>query len=463
MSAFIKIVFLLLFSVCFIFEMYHQFAPSETKYGIIPAVKFDKDDSGADRWVEKIGTIQFNNSDNLHDSIASVASTGKEIQYHRGDHVSVKKYHSLIKQFEYEESDSLFFEFKQMHAGFIGDEEREISFVRWQTLHLLSVGNNTRKIVGGLRTREKWNLLAEQRQEIVKAIFPGAKETYNQEQQMLELEDDLEQNPETFYDVGVVPRSEEEKAADALAMEEAETGFEDELLEMEFQDIKEAAEEKGVGGDYFKGIRIRCNQMMKAMLTQEVELQQKLAMVEPQGAPPIYGFDDELFTIAMPKLESKLLTAYPKEIPDYIQYQLVALVHLFNKAGVKRNETNIRNYMTNGKRVYAINFGMDSPDNSLPNTVSSMFLNSNGNSLSRRKVYILRECLKDEQTFEENSRMGLDIMRFLDDGGKDLRHFIDYHKHLLQDRRNGLLKFYKFPVFDFDTKSDSHFKLQKPS
>ena len=205
-----------------------------------------------------------------------------------------------------------------------------------------------------------------QRQEIVKAIFPGA-------------------------------------------------GFEDELLEMKFQDIKKAAEKKGVGGDYFKGIRIRCNQMMKAMLTQEVELQQKLAMVEPQGAPPIYGFDDELFTIAMPKLESKLLTAYPKEIPDYIQYQLVALVHLFNKAGVKRNETNIRNYMMNGERVYAINFGMDSPDyfnpsfnEKPPNTVSSMFLNSNGNSLSRHKVYILRECLKDEQTFEENSRMGLD-------------------------------------------------------
>jgi hypothetical protein len=247
-----------------------------------------------------INLHQFNSSADLHGSIASVASTGKEIQYHRGEHVSVKKYHSLIKQFEYEESDSLFFEFEQMNAGFIGDEEREISFVQWQTLHLLSVGNNTRKIVGGQRTREKWNLLVEQRQEIVKAM--GA-------------------------------------------------GFED-VLEMEFQDIKEAAEKKGVGGDYFEGIRIRCNQMMKAMLTQEVELQQKLAMVEPQGAPPIYGFDDELFTIAMPKLESKLLTAYPKEIPDYIQYQLVALVHLFNKAGVKRNETNIRNYMTNGKRVY---------------------------------------------------------------------------------------------------------------
>tara|TARA_B110001450_G_scaffold252346_1_gene273977 strand:+ start:3791 stop:4969 length:1179 start_codon:yes stop_codon:yes gene_type:complete len=392
--------------------MYRQFAPSETKYGIIPAVKFDKHDSGAS--VEKIGTIQFNSSADLHGSIASVASTGKEIQYHRGDHVSVKKYHSLIKQFEYEESDSLFFEFEQMNAGFIDDEEREISFVRWQTLHLLSVGNNTRKIVGGQRTREKWNLLVKQRQEIVKAIFPGA-------------------------------------------------GYEDELLKMEFPKIKEAAEKKGVGGDYFKGIRIRCKQMMKAMLSQEVELQQKLAMVEPQGAPPIYGFDDELFTIAMPKLESKLLTAYPKEIPDYIQYQLVALVHLFNKAGVKRNETNIRNYMTNGKRVYAINFGMDSPDNSLPNTVSSMFLNSNGNSLSRRKVYILRECLKDEQTFELNSRMGLDIMRFLDDGGKDLRHFIDYHSLLLQDRRNGLLKFYTQPPFTYDHKSDSHFKLQKPS
>ena len=128
--------------------MYHQFAPSETKYGIIPAVKFDKHDSGAS--VEKIGTIQFNSSADLHGSIASVASTGKEIQYIRGDPVSVKKYpvkkyHSLIKEFEYEESDSLFSEFEQMNAGFIDDEEREISFVRWQTLHLLSVGNNTRK------------------------------------------------------------------------------------------------------------------------------------------------------------------------------------------------------------------------------------------------------------------------------------------------------------------------------
>ena len=93
--------------------MYHQFAPSETEYGIIPAVKFDKDDSGADRSVEKIGTIEFNNRDDLHDSIASVAWTGKEIQYIRGDPVSVKKYHSLIKEFEYEESDSLFSEFKQ--------------------------------------------------------------------------------------------------------------------------------------------------------------------------------------------------------------------------------------------------------------------------------------------------------------------------------------------------------------
>jgi len=395
--------------------MYHQFAPSETEYGIIPAVKFDKDDSGADRSVEKIGTIEFNNRDDLHDSIASVAWTGKEIQYIRGDPVSVKKYHSLIKEFEYEESDSLFSEFKQMYAGFIGDEEREINFVRWQNLHLLSVGNNTRKIVGGQRTREKWNLLVEQRQQIVKAIFPGA-------------------------------------------------GYEDELLEMEFPKIKEAAEKKGVGGDYFKGIRIRCKQMMKAMLSQEVELQQKLAMVQPQGTPPIYGFDDELFTIAMPKLESKLLTAYPKEIPDYIQYQLVALVHLFNRAGVKRNETNIRNYMTNGKRVYAINFGMDEPalEPDTPNTVSSMFLNSNG-QLSRRKVYILHECLKDEQTFEENSRMGLEIMRFLDNGGRDLRSFVDYHKHLLQDRRNGLLKFYT--NIDFggeDAKLASHFKLKYP-
>ena len=54
------------------------------------------------------------------------------------------------------------------------------------------------------------------------------------------------------------------------------------------------------------------------------------------------------------------------------------------------------------------------------------------------------------------------IMRFLDDGGKDLRHFIDYHKLLLQDRRNGLLKFYTQRGFDFDPESPLALQASKP-
>jgi hypothetical protein len=73
----------------------------------------------------------------------------------------------------------------------------------------------------GRKKSSRWRRRHRQLQRRAQETQEEAKETYNQEQQMLELEDDLEQNPETFYDEGVDPRSEAQAAADALAMEEA--------------------------------------------------------------------------------------------------------------------------------------------------------------------------------------------------------------------------------------------------
>ena len=91
----------------------------------------------------------------------------------------------------------------------------------------------------GRKKSSRWRRRHRQLRRRAQETQEEAEQTYKQEQQMLELEDDLEQNPETFYNDYPNPlRSEEEKAAateeilkaeaeaqaaaDALAREEAE-------------------------------------------------------------------------------------------------------------------------------------------------------------------------------------------------------------------------------------------------
>ena len=98
--------------------------------------------------------------------------------------------------------------------------------------------------------------------------------------------------------------------------------------------------------------------MTKLLLLNEVQLQQKLANTSPQAAPAIFGYDDNKFIISMEALDEEIYQKNRK-IPDYTQCQMVALVKLFDQAGIKRKDGNKRNYMSKGLRTYAIDVGMD--------------------------------------------------------------------------------------------------------
>jgi len=331
--------------------MYRQFVPAEQQFGFIPEVTFNDDDpSGAFGSVALAKTKAGRNYTLLN----------KDVRIDKGEVLIVKKYKSLLQQFEYDEFQFLFVQSDP-------DEDIGTYFEKWQTFGYMSIGVHSR--MKALRTRELWLTLIAQRQDILDALH----------------------------------------------------WTEDQMFDANFRQLEAAAQQISVGGAYFEGVRRRCRRLMKTMLELEVELQQKLASVQPQAAPAIYGYDDALFTISMQKLDAEIVESYPEHIPAYLQYQMVALVTLFDRAGVKRNDGNIRNYMYKGLRAYAIDVGLDDVlKGDEKNTVSKMFFSRFENGLHRHYtgahedgVRIVREAL-DEASFAAIAQKGLRMMAFLD-------------------------------------------------
>jgi tRNA A-37 threonylcarbamoyl transferase component Bud32 len=331
-------------------NMYHQFVPSEEEFGFIPDVKFDKNNpSGAFGSVAIVKTLKARNYTLME----------KNVHIDKNEDIIVKKYKSLLEQFEYEESNYIFSQWSDSSPKQL--DQNSINFNKWKIFDLISIGVNSR--LKTLRTFSIWNNLVKQRQQLLNSL-----------------------------------RLSEDHALSYLY-------------------IKKAAEKKGIGVEYFKNIQLRCHTLMKTMLEMEVGLQQQLANTTPQAAPTIYGYDDEKFTISMQKLESEIVDRYRTiKIPDYLQYQMIALTKLFNTAKVKRNDGNVKNYMIKGLRVYAIDVGLDKPlEQGETNSVSKMFFSRYENSLYRRMegVDILRQAL-DSEIRKESIERGLDIMNFLD-------------------------------------------------
>lgn len=331
--------------------MYRQFAPAEQQFGFVPDVTFNDDDpSGA------FGSVAVAKNK----AIRNYTLLNKEVRIDEGEFLIVKKYKSLLEQFEYDEYQ---FFFVQADA----DEDIREYFKQWQTFEYMTVGVHSR--TKALRTPELWLELIEQRQEILDAL------DWTDEQ----------------------------------------------LYVADFRQIEADANKISVGAAYFQGVRRRCIRLMKTMLQLEVELQQKLASVQPQAAPAIYGYDDALFTISMQKLDAEIVASYPNHIPAYLQYQMVALVTLFDRADVKRNDGNVRNYMHKGLRAYAIDVGLDDVLNGDENnTVSKMFFSRFENGLHRHYtgahkdgVRIVRQAL-DEASFDSIAQKGIRMMEFLD-------------------------------------------------
>lgn len=331
--------------------MYRQFVPAEQQFGFIPEVTFNNaDPSGAFGSValakNKVGR--------------NYTLFNKDVHIEEGEILIVKKYKSLMEQYEHDE-----YQFFYIQSD--PDEDIHTYFEKWQTFQYMSIGVNSR--MKALRTRELWLKLIEQRQQIL----------------------------------------------DALQFSE------DQMFEINFRQLETAANKISVGAAYFEGVRQRYNRLMKTMLQVEVELQQKLASVKPQAAPDIYGYDDTLMTISMQKLDAEIVASYPSHIPAYFQYQMVALVTLFDKAGIKRQDGNIRNYMFKGLRAYAIDVGLDDVlEVDEKNKVSKMFFSRFENGLNRHYtgahkdgVSIVRQAL-DETSFAAIAQKGIDIMEFLD-------------------------------------------------
>lgn len=338
--------------------MYRLFVPSEQQFGFIPKATFNDDDpSGAFGSVTIVKTVKARNYTLME----------KNVHIDENEDIIVKKYKSLLEQFEYEESNYIFSQWRDSNERFkvfFADkdlkpdseeyeklvseyyegeqklsleqlDQNSINFNNWQKFDLISIGVNSRLMT--LRTRETWDKLVTQRQQLLNSL-----------------------------------RLSEDHALSYLY-------------------IKETAEKKGIGVEYFKNIQLRCNTLMKTMLEMEVKLQQQLANTKPQAAPIIYGYDDDEFTISMQKLESEIVDRYrTKKIPDYLQYQMIALTKLFNTAKVKRNDGNVKNYMIKGLRVYAIDVGLDKPlEQGETNSVSKMFFSRYENSLYRRMFSVV--------------------------------------------------------------------------
>lgn len=331
--------------------MYHQFVPSEEEFGFIPNATFKNDDpSGA------FGSVAIAKAQKQH----NYTLLDNPIHIDSNENIVVKKYKSLLSQFEDEEENYLF-------AQWDKDSDIEDEFKRWKKFHLLMMVSDTNPKIKALRTKEVWDKLIKQRQDII----------------------------------------------DSLQIVD-----EDQVMMMGFQEWKKAAQQKFIGLEYFEDVQRRCNRIMKIQLETEVEIQQKLALIKPQAAPNIYGWDDTLFTISMQKLDAEIVATYPDNIPAYLQYQMVALVSLFNKAGIRRKDGNVKNYMFKGLRAYAIDVGMDTYlEADEKNFISHMFFsrveNKITNYYNENGIQIIHTAL-DEDILPEITQKGLNMMNFLD-------------------------------------------------
>lgn len=342
--------------------MFRQFIPSEEKIGWVPPVDFrDDDPQGA---FGSVATTKNTKERNYY-------ILDKKIDIATGETIVVKKYKPMIDAFEYEESEGFFLQSSDDYT----ENELQTFFIKsWQKFEFINVNpEQVKSLREGSKGKKVWDTLVEQRKAIIHAI----------------------RNSDKTIDIS----------------------------EKSFIEIKKLARRIGIGKEYFQNVKKRCRAMTKLLLLNEVELQQKLANVSPQAAPAIFGYDDVQFIISMEALDTEICQ-YSEKIPNYIQYQLVALVKLFDKAKIKRKDDNRRNYMSKGLRAYAIDVGMDEKlKDGDKNTVEDIFFQRMGfRHWPKDKVQILNDARNDDN-FEAIAERGLDIMRFLDELKKNPQDF----------------------------------------
>jgi tRNA A-37 threonylcarbamoyl transferase component Bud32 len=94
-----------------------------------------------------------------------------------------------------------------------------------------------------------------------------------------------------------------------------------------------------------------------AMITKEANLQRRLA--EVRVCPKVIDVDTERKYILMEKLDKHLFDVNSdKSISPEHQKQLVKLYDQMDKARIFHGDANPLNYMTKGKKLYVIDFGM---------------------------------------------------------------------------------------------------------
>jgi len=333
--------------------MFRQFSPSEQKIGWIPSVTFKDDDPhGAFGSVAIAKNTKERNYEILD----------KHVDISTGETIVVKKYKPVIEQFEYEESNGFFIQ----SSDEFGHEDVDKAIADWRNFEYIEVNPaQVKSLREGTKGKDVWDTLVEQRQEIIDAI--------------------------KLHNPGI------------------------DVSDKGFIEIKKLARRIKIGKEYFKNIKERCRAMTKLLLLNEVQLQQKLANTSPQAAPAIFGYDDNKFLISMEALDEEIYQKNRK-IPDYTQYQMVALVKLFDQAKIKRKDGNKRNYMSKGLRAYAIDVGMDENlKDGDKNKVKDVFFSRNrAGFYGYDSVDVLTAALDDDK-FEAIAARGLDIMRFLDE------------------------------------------------
>lgn len=361
-------------------QMFRQFIPSEEKFGWIPSVTIkDSDPHGGFGSVATTTNTKERNYDILD----------KHVDISTGETIVVKKYNPMIDQFEREESRGFFIQ----SSDEFGREYVDKDIEQWRNFE---DGNVNLELVKSLREGTKgkdvWETLVEQRQEIIDAI--------------------------KLHNPGI------------------------DVSEKNFIEIKKLARRIKIGKEYFKNIKERCRAMTKLILLNEVQLQQKLANTSPQAAPAIFGYDDNKFIISMEALDEEIFQKNRK-IPDYTQYQMVALVKLFDQAEIKRKDSNKRNYMSKGLRTYAIDFGIDETlKDGDKNTVEDVFLPGKGllSFYGLDNVDILTAALNDDE-FEAIAERGLDIMRFLDELDANPQDFFFFQLENVDTEQDIMRKF----------------------
>tara|TARA_B110000091_G_scaffold68785_1_gene75615 strand:- start:666 stop:2033 length:1368 start_codon:yes stop_codon:yes gene_type:complete len=333
--------------------MFRQFIPSEEKFGWIPSVTFKDDDPhGAFGSVAIAKNTKVRNYEILD----------KHVDISTGETIVVKKYKPMVEAFEYEEEEGFFIQ----SSDEFGHEYVDKAIERWRNFEYVNVNpEQVKSLRKGTKGKDVWDTLVEQRQEIIDAI--------------------------KLHNPGI------------------------DVSEKKFIEIKKLARRIKIGKQYFKNIKERCRAMTKLLLLNEVQLQQKLANTSPQAAPVIFGYDDNKFIISMEALDEEIYQKNRK-IPDYTQYQMVALVKLFDQAKIKRKDGNKRNYMSKGLRTYAIDVGMDEnlKDGDTNKVKDVFFSRDRVGFYGSDKVDILTAALNDDE-FEAIAERGMDIMRFLDE------------------------------------------------